>query len=118
MNTEVVQNTLPADAMYQLCPACGGTRRIDTENRGTIECPSCKPVNVVQVGLTLQQVDRFRHQFAVATSVVDQLIDACRAADHAIGSVMAVRDGISDELLQEVREALQAAMQRGPLDRL
>lgn len=42
--------------------------------------------------------------------IVDNLVAACRAADHAIASVLAVRDGITDELLQDVRATLKAAM--------
>ncbi|WP_149496221.1 hypothetical protein [Roseiconus lacunae] len=41
--------------------------------------------------------------------IVDDLVRACRAADHAIASVMAVRDGIPNEELQGVRDAIKAA---------
>ena len=44
--------------------------------------------------------------------LVDELVKACRAADHAIASVMAVRDGASDELLQSVRDAIQTAISK------
>lgn len=47
-----------------------------------------------------------------AARAVDTLVLACRAADYAIGSVMAMRDGITDELLQHVRDSLQAAMRQ------
>lgn len=41
---------------------------------------------------------------------IDTLLRACRAAEHAIGSLLAVRDGISDELLANVRDELAAAI--------
>lgn len=44
--------------------------------------------------------------------IVDELASACRAAEHAIGSVLAVRDGISTELLQDVRDALRTALSK------
>lgn len=43
--------------------------------------------------------------------IVDQLVRCCRAADHAIASVMACREGITDEALQNVRDALQKAIE-------
>jgi len=52
---------------------------------------------------------RFLDQGARAQKI-EHLVRACRAADHAIGSVMAMRNGITDEALQDVRNALQAAL--------
>lgn len=48
-----------------------------------------------------------------AAQRVDRLARACRAADHVLGSLLAVRTGASDELLQQVRADLQAAMKVG-----
>lgn len=48
---------------------------------------------------------------AERAKVVDALVRACRAADHAIASVMAQRDGITDQLLGDVRENLKAAIE-------
>lgn len=47
----------------------------------------------------------------VAAVRVDRLVRACMAADHAIGSVMACREGITDTLLQDVRDALRSAIE-------
>src|SRR5690348_4281763 len=40
----------------------------------------------------------------------NQLLDACRAAMHMTRSLLAVRDGCTDELLLEVADALESAI--------
>ena len=44
--------------------------------------------------------------------VVDELVRCCRAADCAIASVMAHREGITDLALQHVREAIAKAVEK------
>jgi hypothetical protein len=55
---------------------------------------------------------RFADQ-AARTKAIEQLIKAATAADHALGSILAVRDGITDEVLQTVRSALAEAIELG-----
>jgi hypothetical protein len=45
-----------------------------------------------------------------AAAAVDAMVMACRAADHALGSLLACRNGISDDLIRGIRGALQRAI--------
>lgn len=55
---------------------------------------------------------RFADQ-AVRTKAIEQLIKAATAADHALGSILAVREGMTDEALESVRNALGEAIALG-----
>jgi hypothetical protein len=41
---------------------------------------------------------------------IEKLERACRAADHCFASLLAVREGATDELLQEMRSAIADAL--------
>jgi hypothetical protein len=43
--------------------------------------------------------------------VFDDLIRACKAADHTIASIIAVREGIPDDQLQDIRSFIQKAIE-------
>lgn len=43
---------------------------------------------------------------------IDKLVRACRAAKHAISSIMVVRDGMTDEELGDVRAAIIKAVEK------
>lgn len=45
-------------------------------------------------------------------AIIDGLVKACQAADHAIASVITFRGGITDECLEDVRCALKAACEK------
>ena len=47
---------------------------------------------------------------------IEQLQRACRAADHAIASVMATREGITEEALQTVRDTIKQALDGNPAE--
>ena len=53
---------------------------------------------------------RFADQAKVAM-LIDDLLISCQAADHAIASVMAQRNGITDLALMNVRDAIAKSVQ-------
>ena len=62
-----------------------------------------------------QTFEDYRHLDAgKATARIERLSRACVAADHAIASVMAVREGITDEALQTCRDFIKAALEPDP----
>lgn len=85
-----------------------GREATDKAGAVTVRDKCLEAIGVETSGGTTFQDYRFVSEGERA-KIVDDLVRACRAADHAIASVMAVRDGITDDALQNVRDAIKAA---------
>lgn len=59
-----------------------------------------------------------RETLEKAEKRIAALARACQAADHALSSLLAMREGIADEVLRRVRDEMRAALAepKGPVD--
>lgn len=63
------------DDLYQPCVACAGTGKVETENKGEIDCPGCKPIRVMPVGVNARQLERLHNHATVAEVVLHAIIN-------------------------------------------
>ena len=68
--------------LFELCPLCGGSGRLTTTTNldppTERACPSCKPLRVVETGLTAGQAERLVRERGRADALAALLRD-CRA---------------------------------------
>jgi hypothetical protein len=61
------------DALYEVCPACHGSRQVRREKPSRrVPCPACTPLGVVRSALTLGRVeDAVRRTYALDAALAE-----------------------------------------------
>jgi hypothetical protein len=86
-----------------------GRKALDKESAVHVRDACLEAIGADMNNPTIHEDYRFLEQ-GEWQACIDKLISACKAADYAIASVIATREGITDTALNNVRDAIKNAI--------